>query len=84
MRILISACTDRAFTVGLMPMAHLTIGSASAVNDNSAQTQSRWKLRLHRRHSSDLTRRLPRKPGVEEHIGPFHSRLVSGCPRWRL
>jgi hypothetical protein len=56
MRILISACTDRAFTRGLMPMAHLTIGSASAVNDNAAQAPSKWKLRLHRSHSSDLTR----------------------------
>jgi hypothetical protein len=56
MRILISACTDRAFVDGLMPMAHLTIGSASAVNDNAAQAPSRWKLRLHRSHPSDLTR----------------------------
>lgn len=56
MRILISACTDRAFTGGLMPMAHLMIGSASAVNDNTAQTQSRWRLRLHRGHPADLTR----------------------------
>ena len=56
MRILISACTDRAFAGGLIPMAHLTTGSASAVNDNTTQTQSRWRLRLHRSHTSDLTR----------------------------
>ena len=56
MRILISACTDKAFTEGLIPMAHMTIGSTSAVNDNSFQAVSRWRLRLHRRHSSDLTR----------------------------
>jgi hypothetical protein len=56
MRILISACTDAAFAEGLMPMAHLTIGSASAVNDNTARSQFRWRLRLHRRYASDLTR----------------------------
>ena len=55
MRILISACTDRAFAGGLMPMAHMTIGSPSAVNDNTAQTQFRWRLRLHRKHPADLT-----------------------------
>jgi hypothetical protein len=54
MKILISACTDRAFTGGVMPMAHLTIGSASAVNDNAAQAQSKWRLRLHRTHSADV------------------------------
>lgn len=56
MRILISACTDRAFAGGLVPMAHLTLGSSSAVNDNAAQGQSRWRLRLHRTHAADLTR----------------------------
>ena len=56
MKILISACTDRAFAEGLMPMAHLTIGLTPAVNDNAAQTQSRWRLRLHWRHAADLTR----------------------------
>jgi hypothetical protein len=57
MRILISACTDRAFSEGFMPMAHLTTGSASAVNDNTVQAQSRWRIRLHRRLAADLTRR---------------------------
>lgn len=56
MRILISACTDRAFAEGLMPMAQLTIQSTPAVNDNTPQSRSRWRLRLHRRHPSDLTR----------------------------
>ena len=56
MRILISACTDKAFMEGLMPMAHLTIESTSAVNDNTVQASSRWRVRLHRRHSSDLKR----------------------------
>jgi hypothetical protein len=56
MRVLISACTDKAFAEGLLPMAHLTIESTPAVNDNAAQAQSRWRLRLHRRHAADLTR----------------------------
>jgi hypothetical protein len=56
MRILISACTDKAFGEGLMPMAHLTIESMPAVNDNTVLAQPRWRLRLYRRHSSDLTR----------------------------
>lgn len=56
MRILISACTDRAFAKGLLPMAQLTTSSASAVNDNTTHTQSRWRLRLHWRHAAELTR----------------------------
>ncbi|MBJ6125743.1 hypothetical protein [Microvirga splendida] len=57
MKILISACTDRAFEEGLMPMAHLTMATASAVNDNAPHAPSRWRLRLHRRHPADLTHR---------------------------
>ncbi|MCC2653380.1 MAG: hypothetical protein K0R61_4147 [Microvirga sp.] len=56
MRILISACTDKAFTDGLLPMAHMTSGSTEAVNDNTAQAEAKWRLRLHRRHTSDLAR----------------------------
>jgi hypothetical protein len=54
MKILICACTDRAFAEGLMPMAYLTTSSASAVNDNTAQ--SKWRIRLHRRHVAYPTR----------------------------
>jgi hypothetical protein len=34
MRVLITACTERAFSKGLMPMAHLTLDEVCAVNDN--------------------------------------------------
>jgi hypothetical protein len=47
MKLLISACTDKAFEEGLMPMAHLTTGTACAVNDNAARPQARRRHRLH-------------------------------------
>jgi hypothetical protein len=37
MRVLITACTERTFTKGLMPLAHLTFGEVCAVNDNKLQ-----------------------------------------------
>jgi len=46
MRIHISACTDKTFSEGLMPMAYLTDSEAHAVNDNARQ-QPKWKIRLH-------------------------------------
>ncbi len=47
MRIQISACTDKVFSEGLLPMAYLTQGSALAVNDNVARSQTKGKVRLH-------------------------------------
>jgi hypothetical protein len=56
MKILISACTDKVFAEGLMPMAHLMTGSACAVNDNADHSQRRPRIRLHRRHVADPIR----------------------------
>jgi hypothetical protein len=36
MRVVISACTNKAFSYGLMPLAHLTLRPVNAVNDNNA------------------------------------------------
>jgi hypothetical protein len=47
MRIQISACTDKVFSDGLLPMAYLTESSAFAVNDNTARSQAKGKVRLH-------------------------------------
>jgi len=47
MRIQISACTDKVFSEGLLPMAYLTETSALAVNDNGARLQAKGKVRLH-------------------------------------
>lgn len=59
MKILISACTDKAFEEGLMPMAHLTTGTACAVNDNAVRSQARRRLRLHHpRHAIDPARQV--------------------------
>ena len=57
MKILICACTDTAFAEGLMPMAHLTTCSASAVNDNMAPSQSKWRIRLHWRQAAHQARK---------------------------
>lgn len=47
MRIQISACTDKVFSEGLLPMAYLTGTSALAVNDNGIRNQAKGKVRLH-------------------------------------
>ncbi len=47
MRIQISACTDKVFSDGLLPMAYLTGASALAVNDNGERPQAKGKIRLH-------------------------------------
>jgi hypothetical protein len=47
MRIQISACTDKVFSEGLLPMAYLTESSAFAVNDNAVRSHSKAKVRLH-------------------------------------
>ena len=47
MKLLISACTDKTFEEGLMPMAHLTTGTACAMNDNAIRSQARRRHRLH-------------------------------------
>jgi hypothetical protein len=47
MRIQISACTDKVFSDGLLPMAYLTESSALAVNDNTVRCQTKVKIRLH-------------------------------------
>jgi hypothetical protein len=36
MRVVISACTHKAFLYGLMPLAHLKLRPIHAVNDNNA------------------------------------------------
>jgi hypothetical protein len=38
MRLVISACTNKAFSCGLMPLARLKLGPLSAANDNDAQS----------------------------------------------
>lgn len=47
MRIQISACTDKVFSEGLLPMAYLTESLAMAVNDNAVRSQTKSKTRLH-------------------------------------
>jgi hypothetical protein len=37
MKVLITACTERAFAKGLIPLAHLIFDEVSAVNDNKLQ-----------------------------------------------
>lgn len=41
MRVVISACTHRAFSYGLMPLARLMLRPLDAVNDNHVQSQVR-------------------------------------------
>lgn len=41
MRIRVSACTDKAFSGCVVPMAHLTLGAVYAVNDNPQQPRVR-------------------------------------------
>jgi hypothetical protein len=36
MRVMISACSPKAFSRGLIPLAHLKLRSLTAVNDNNA------------------------------------------------
>ena len=36
MRVVLSACTNKAFSYGLMPLAHLKLRPLMAVNDNNA------------------------------------------------
>jgi hypothetical protein len=36
MRVVISACTNKAFSYGLMPLAHLKLRPMDAMNDNNA------------------------------------------------
>jgi len=52
MRIQISACTDKTFLAGLMPMAYLTDGSAQAVNDNAVRQHGRWRARMHMKRAA--------------------------------
>jgi hypothetical protein len=54
MRIHISACTDKVFAEGLLPMAYLTESSAFAVNDNAARPQTKSKGRLHWKRAADV------------------------------
>jgi hypothetical protein len=37
MTVLITACTEKAFSRELLPLAHLTFGEVCAVNDNKRQ-----------------------------------------------
>ncbi len=55
MRIQISACTDRVFAEGLLPLAHLTGSSALAVNDNGLRSHGKTKIRLHLRRAACLS-----------------------------
>lgn len=60
MKIHISACTDKVFSEGLMPMAYLTDSSASAVNDNALRPQSKWRIRLHAKRVAGLAQHAVR------------------------
>ena len=60
MRIQISACTDKTFSEGLLPMAYLTEGSAFAVNDNALRPQTKSKLRLHWKRAACLAHHAAR------------------------
>ena len=60
MRIQISACTDRVFSEGLLPMAYLTESSALAVNDNALRAQGKSKIRLHWRRAACLAQHAAR------------------------
>ena len=42
MRIVISACTHRAFSDGPLPLAHLRLRQLVAVNENAAQPKVNW------------------------------------------
>jgi len=54
MRIQISACTDKVFSEGLLPLAYLTETSALAVNDNGDRPQAKGRIRLHWRRMPTL------------------------------
>jgi hypothetical protein len=54
MRIHISACTDKVFSEGLLPMAYLTESSALAVNDNVVRPLTKLKARLHWKRAAYL------------------------------
>ena len=56
----ISACTDKAFSEGLLPMAHLTSSSAYAVNDNATRPHIPLKTRLHWRCAACFAREASR------------------------
>jgi hypothetical protein len=60
MRIQISACTDKVFSEGLLPLAYLTESSAFAVNDNALRLQSKSKVRLHWRRVACLAQHAAR------------------------
>ena len=60
MRIQISACTDKVFEVGLLPLAHLTESSASAVNDNATRPPLKSKARLHWKRAAFLAQHAVR------------------------
>ena len=60
MRIQISACTDKTFSEGLLPMAYLTEGSAFAVNDNAARPPIKSKARLHWKRAAFLAQHAVR------------------------
>ncbi|WP_262032461.1 hypothetical protein [Microvirga sp. Mcv34] len=60
MRIHISACTDRVFAEGVLPLAHLTESSAFAVNDNALRSQGKLRIRLHLRRTACLGQQAAR------------------------
>ena len=47
MRVLITACTERVFAKGLLPLAHLTLGEVCAVNNNKLQITVRAVIYTH-------------------------------------
>ncbi len=52
MRSVISACTNRAFSQGLAPLAQLRFGQMSAENDNGAHFQARLSRSPSKRRKS--------------------------------
>ena len=57
MRVLITACTERTFAMGLLPLAHLTFDAVCAVNDNKFQGGIRAVIDSHQRLRGALRRR---------------------------
>jgi hypothetical protein len=69
MRIVISACTNRAFSQGLMPMAQLRFGQMDAENDNGAHFQA---ARLSRSPSKRVESARPSYSGQRAYGGAGH------------
>jgi hypothetical protein len=55
---LISACTDETILQSFMPLAYLQFHPSQSGNNNVAQFDLRWKVRLHFNRGGCLVRNL--------------------------